>query len=161
MKLTDIDGRVWVALGIGVVVLALVFALVWNFWLAPMVFMEQRDSAQDGIESTYSWENAETNYEWFIQQKHDISAKEKQANNTKAQMDRMEQQYEGNLSEWPDDARDDYEDYRTQLIGQQNMHNQMVAKYNARSNMENRNLFKDQLPYSLEEKFWSGDLRGN
>ena len=156
--LDDIPKRYKYAAVIGVVAI-LAVNLVFTFWLAPKVFFEQRDAAEDGIEDTYNWENAKTNYEWFKQQKQDIEAKQKQANNTKEQINRMHEEYEGSPDEWPRDVRQNHEDLHQQLLGQQNMHNQMVADYNARANMEHRSLFEDELPYEMEEKFWTGDAR--
>ncbi len=154
-------GNLYVVAAVLGVVFLLGLAAVLNFWMAPKIFFEQKQAAEDGVESTYSWENAETNYEWFKTQEQDIKLKRQQANNTKTQIDRMEADYGENVSEWPPDARDRYEELNQQLLAQQNMHNQYVAEYNARSNMENRNLFKDDLPYEMEEKFWTGDGRGN
>jgi len=156
----SLTGGVLVALAILAVIAVLLIAVVFKFWLAPMIFMEQHQAAKDSVEDTYSWENAKTNYEWFKTQKQDIRAKEKQANNTRAQIQRMKSDYGENVSEWPPDARDRYEELNQQLLAQQNMHNEMVAEYNARANMEHRNLFKDDLPYNMEEKYWTGDLRG-
>lgn len=156
--LDDIPKRWKYAIVIGVVVV-LGVNIVFAFWMAPKIFFEQRNAAEDAAEDTYSWENAKTEYEWFKQQKHDIRAKEKQANNTQQQINRMHENYDGSPDEWPRDVRQNHERLHQQLLGQQNMHNEMVAEYNAKSEMEHKNLFKDELPYDMEEKFWTGDAR--
>lgn len=142
-----------------ILVLTIISSAVFQFWIGPAIFFEQKEAAHDSVEDTYNWENAKTNYEWFKNQKYDIKAKQQQANNTKAQIKRMHEEYEGGPSDWPRDVRKSHERYHQQLLGQQNMHNQMVAKYNARSEMEHRSLFKDELPYEMEKKFWTGDAR--
>lgn len=140
-------------------VLLIAGAIIYNFWLGPMIFMQNQQAGQDIVESEMNSDAAIDNYEWFKQQKYDIEAKERQANNTKTQMERMEGEYDGGPSDWDSNTQDRYEDLRNQLLGQQNMHNQMVADYNARSEMQNRAAFKDKLPYNMEQKFWVGDGR--
>ena len=38
------------------------------------------------------------------------------------------------------------------------MYQKLVADYEARSSMQNREVFKDKLPYEFEDKFWTGDI---
>ena len=147
----------------GVVLVGLAFFLITSvvlkFWLGPMIFMQNRDAGEKIVESEMNADSAIDNYEWFKQQKRDIEAKRRQMNNTKAQINRMHENYEGGPEDWPRDVRKKHERLHQQLLGQQNMHNQMVADYNARSDMQNRAAFKGKLPYDMEKKFYVGDAR--
>lgn len=147
----------WKYLAVLAVLLLLTWSVVSFFWLGPSTFMKNREAGKEIQDSTYNGDNAIDNYEWFKRQKHDIDAKRKQANNTKRMLEQMRSDHEGPPGEWPENSRERYYDLQNQLLGQQNMHNEMVAEYNARSEMQNRNVFKDQLPYHMEEKFWVAD----
>lgn len=144
---------------IAVILLLLAWSIVSYFWMAPHAFFLQREAAKDIQEQTYNADNAIENYEWFKQQEQDIIAARQNANATKAQIEQFHETYGDDPSKWSRSAEQRHADLHQQLLGVQQMHNNLVADYNARASMQNRAVFKDKLPYEMEKKFWTNDLR--
>jgi hypothetical protein len=113
----------------------------------------QIDSAGEIIETVYDPTSAIYNYEWFKTQHEDIQATERIISNTKIQMDAYKEMY-GNASEWDWQTRQDYNSLSSKFLGQQNYYEDLVADYNARSNMANREIFKDKLPLHVDKVIW-------
>lgn len=146
----------WVVGILGVLIL---MSVVGHFWIAPYIFEQQRQSARDIADSTYDAENAIQEYEWFRTQYHDIQAQRKQINNTQEQEEQFHETYGDDPDDWSRSAEQRHNRLHTTIMGQKNHHDQLVAKYNARSEMANRALFKCGLPYEMDKKFWIGDAR--
>lgn len=149
----------WRHLLIGTVALLLVGSLVFHFWLGPQMALANRDAGSDIIDSTMNADNAIDNYEWFKQQEQDIVAARQNANATRAQIEQFHSTYGDDPDDWSRTAENQHGELHQQLLGIQQQHNNYVADYNARSSMQNRAVFKDKLPYEMEKKFWTGDLR--
>ena len=115
--------------------------------------MSQIDSAGHIIGKTYDADNAIYNYEWFKNQFEKIKATELQINNTKKELDNYKELY-GNATLWDWQTRQDYNQLRTTYLGQKNYYETLVATYNARSKMANRNIFINNLPFHLDKKLW-------
>jgi membrane-associated HD superfamily phosphohydrolase len=113
----------------------------------------QIDSAGDIIDKTYDAENAIYNYEWFKSQYQDIEATERIIRNTKTEMDAYKEMY-GSASDWDWQTKQDYSSLQGVYLGQQNYYEGLVADYNARSEMANRNIFKDKLPLHVDKVIW-------
>lgn len=113
----------------------------------------QIDSAGDIIDKTYDADSAIYNYEWFKTQYEDIKATERIVRNTKAEMDAYIKLY-GNASSWDWQTKQDYNSLQRKYLGQQNYYEDLVAEYNARSKMANRNIFKDKLPLHVDKVIW-------
>lgn len=142
-----------------VIVVILVVAMVAGGWalkagmLPFLTVTSQIDSAGNIIEKTYDADNAIYNYEWFKQRHEDIKATEIQISNTKQSMEDYRDLY-GNASEWDWQKTQDYNSLNKVYLGQQNYYEGIVADYNARSNMANREIFKDKLPLHVEKIIW-------
>ena len=140
-------------------VLLLVVAMVAGGWMLKIGVLplltatKQIDSAGQIIDKTYDAENAIYNYEWFKSQYEDIQATERIIANTKAQMDSYKELY-GNASSWDWQTKQDYNSLQSKFLGQQNYYEDLVAKYNARSKMANRAVFKDELPFFVDKILW-------
>lgn len=146
----NIDNR-WI-----LAIIAVLFiggGLVFHFWLAPKIFLTQVDSAHDIIDITYDAENAIYNYEWFKNQHQKIEATERQIDNTHIQIDEMKELY-GNATNWEWETKQEHSRLKATVLGQQNYYETLVADYNARSSMANRNIFKNKLPFNVDKKIW-------
>ena len=144
------------AIAIIVVILIAVFAAGWILKAALLpVFTvtKQVDSAGDIIGKTYEAENAVYNYEWFKQRFEDIKATETKISQTKQNMEDYRELY-GNASEWDWQTKQDYNSLNKVYLGQQNYYEEIVATYNARSKMANREIFKDKLPLHVDKMLW-------
>lgn len=113
----------------------------------------QIDSAGNIIDRTYDADNAIYNYEWFKTQYEDIQATERIIGNTKTEMDAYKELY-GNASGWDWQTKQDYNSMSGKYLGQQNYYEDLVAEYNARSKMANREIFKDKLPLHVDKVIW-------
>lgn len=137
----------------------LLIALVGGGWVLKAVLLPaktvttQIDSAGNIIESVYDADNAIYNYEWFKTQYEDIQATERIISNTKVEMDAYKELY-GNASTWDWQTKQDYNSMLGKYLGQQNYYESLVAEYNARSKMANREIFKDKLPLHVDKVLW-------
>lgn len=148
-----------IAAALGIIALAIAGIALWSY--APTInqFFLQRQAAQDINQKVHDADNAINNYEWFKTQKQKIDQKKRQIQNVQDEIQRFENTYGEDPSEWSRTAQQRYSRLNSRLTGQQQMYEKLVADYNARTSMENRNLFNDSLPYEMEQKFWTGDLR--
>ena len=138
-----------------ILVLALV-AGVWAFKAGMLPFLtvtSQIDIAGDIIDKTYDADNAIYNYEWFKQRYEDIQATETKISNTKKNMEEYRDLY-GDASEWDWQTKQGYNSLNTVYLGQQNYYEEIVADYNARSKMANREIFKEKLPLHVDKMLW-------
>lgn len=142
-----------------IAVVLLLIALIAGGWalkagmLPFLTVTTQIDSAGDIIDKTYDADNAIYNYEWFKTQYEDIQATERVIGNTKAEMDAYKELY-GNASLWDWQTKQDYNSLQGKYLGQQNFYEDLVADYNARSKMANREIFKDKLPLYVDKVLW-------
>ena len=102
------------------------------------------DMGYDVMEQTLDADNAIYNYEWFLQTAEDIIA-----------LNKKEVRAEQSIREFKETADDSREDknelarLRAIKTGISNMLDDTMAKYNARSKMANRAIFKDNLPSNM------------
>lgn len=142
-----------------IIAAVLVIAVISGGWMLKAALLPaktvttQIDSAGNIIDQTYDAENAIYNYEWFKQRYEDIQATETKISNTKVNMEDYRDLY-GNASEWDWQTKQGYNSLNTVYLGQQNYYEEIVADYNARSNMANREIFKDKLPLHVDKMLW-------
>ena len=134
-------------------------ALLLEFWLAPMIFTEQKDAGRDIAENTMD-ESAVQDYRWFRQQWHDIEAQRAQVENYKQDKEEFYEIYGKNPDDWPRDARQRHSRINDRITGSENMLETMIADYNARSDDATRAIFQCGLPYSVDEKLYIADQSG-
>ena len=135
------------------IIVIVMLSILCYFWLAPKIFFKQVDTAHDIIDKIYTADNAIYNYEWFKTQYEKIQATEKQIDNTQMQKDEFKELY-GNVSNWDFTTKQEYNRLQTTLLGQKNHYESIVADYNARAKMANRNIFNDKLPFDIYMKMW-------
>ena len=144
---------------VAIIAVMLLIALIGGGWVLKAVLLPaktvttQIDSAGNIIDKTYDADNAIYNYEWFKTQYEDIQATERIIRNTKTEMDAYKELY-GNVSGWDWQTKQDYNSLQKKYLGQQNFYEDLVAEYNARSNMANREIFKDKLPLHVDKVLW-------
>lgn len=143
---------------IGAVFLAGSGAL-WLFGPTINQFFLQRQAASDMNKKVQDADYAINNYEWFKTQKAKIDQKKAQVKNVRDELKRFYETNGKNASDWSYTQKQRHSRIQTRLTGQQQMYQKLVADYNARSSMQTRNVFEGKLPYEMESKFWTGDLR--
>ena len=135
---------------IGIIVLG--FAVRYVFF--PIVALDKGiDVAYGVMDKTLNAENAIYNYEWFKQTAEDIIALGKKENRAKQSMEEF-------LLTADDSREDKIELARLRAIktGLSNMLDDTMAKYNARSQMVNRAIFKDDLPSNIN-RAWIATIK--
>jgi len=123
------------------------------FYPAFMPWFEQRDAGKDIIKDTYDSQNAVNQYEEFREMYHDIEAQRNQIENTYDELDRFYGTYGKDPSEWSRTAEEQYSRIQKRITGNQNQLERLVAEYNAQSDMANREVFKCNLPYQVDDSF--------
>jgi len=131
-------------------------AVSWIFGPTINQYFLQRQAANDMNQKIQDAEYAIDNYEWFKQQKQDIESMRNKIENQRVQIRNFKDRH--NMSDLNRYESTQYNRMTTRLLGYKNQHENLVADYNARSNMQTRNVFKGKLPYEMEKKFWTGDL---
>lgn len=139
--------------GIALAMLIL-FSVVTYFWLGPMIFTEQREAGAETVEQTMDADNAIQEYEWFRQQYQDIEAQRNQIDNSYEELDRFYDTYGKDPSDWSRTTKERHNRIQQRITGNQNMLDQMVADYNARSQQANNAIFKCHLPYQVDEQLY-------
>lgn len=151
MKKGQLSFILWMVLGLVVLVIA---GYGIKYFLLPVkVITTQIDTASGVIDKTYTAENAIYNYEWFKTQFEKIEANRKQVQNTINSIAEFKKTF-GESSTWDYETKQEYNRLNTIKLGLQNQENNLVAEYNARSNMANREIFKDKLPLNVERMLW-------
>ena len=126
----------------------------WTFWkIFPMCLIIAiivsvigwgiRVASQPGsmIEKTLNADNVINNYEWFHQAYEDIQATDIKISNAQATVDQFKKDAGERLG-WDFSDKDEYGRLNSVLLGLKNYRQDIVAKYNARSKMVNRKIFK-------------------
>lgn len=132
-------GSVLVLAAIGI---SLVGSGVW-FLTLPM------RTATGVIERTANPDNVIANYEWFKRQVQDVKAIDKRIVATNTAMDAF-MQSAGARETWKFEDRQEYNRLNALSIGLQGQRADMVAEYNARTQMANRDIFRTgELPEQL------------
>lgn len=126
--------------GLSVVGMALnVITIPW-LKLGSQVQMER-----DIVTKTYNADNAIYNYEWFKQRLEDIKAAETKIMNAKNSVSDFELSA-GSRDKWTFEDKTEHARLSAVVLGLKNHYEEIVAEYNAKAKMANRNIFQDDLP---------------
>lgn len=98
---------------------------------------------------TLTGKNAIENYEWFKTMESGIRKKYKQEQIAQKSIDSFIAMLSPNKSDWTAEDKGEIQRLRMVRDGISYSTNNMIADYEARCNMVNRNLFKDQLPTNI------------
>lgn len=108
------------------------------------------DTAYDVQDKTLNADNAIYNYEWFKQTHEDIKATENKIINAQKRMDEFKADA-GERINWTFDDKQAYSILTSNLSGLESYYEDLIAQYNARAKMANRNIFDDKiLPTFIE-----------
>lgn len=114
----------------------------------------QIDSASGIIDMTYDADNAVYNYEWFKTQYEQINALEKQIRISEQEVIDHKELYGEDANTWSFGTKDEYSRLKSISSGQKMQYENLIADYNARSKMANRNIFIDKLPLHVDKILW-------
>jgi len=130
------------------VIVTIVLLTVVGFGLKLVLLPAQ--TAKEIVEKTLDADNVIYNYEWFKQTKEDVEAIDKKIKNAQESYDSY-LKICGPQSGWGFEEKTEAARLNTVVLGLKNQREDMVATYNARSNMANREIFKTgELPEKLQ-----------
>tara|TARA_Y100000310_G_scaffold167149_1_gene166915 strand:+ start:1725 stop:2180 length:456 start_codon:yes stop_codon:yes gene_type:complete len=102
------------------------------------------------IQKTMDADNVIYNYEWFHQAYQDITATELKITNAQNAATLFNENA-GDRKDWTFEDKNESSRLGSVVLGLQNHREQLVADYNAKSKMINRNIFKGKsLPHTLQ-----------
>jgi hypothetical protein len=139
----------FVKIVIGIVVLSTLGVLGKVVLYPIFVANKAVETGYEITEKTLDADNVLQNYEWFKMQYEDYVAINSKINNAEVAAESFRESA-GDRKEWT--FEDKTEDARLQTIvtGLKQQREDIIAEYNAKSKMQNRNLFKDKnLPDQL------------
>lgn len=144
---------------IPVLIIGLIAFIGVGYWikytLLPVkTVTTQIDSASEIIDKTYDADNALYNYEWFKTQYEKIQANRQQVEHTITAIEDVKKTYGNDTLKWDYIVKEEYSRLNTIKLGLQNQEENLVAEYNARSKMANKNIFKDKLPMNVDKMLW-------
>jgi len=114
---------------------------------------EQRQAGEEIVKEQMDADQALQDYRWFRSQYEDIQAQREQINNSYEAERQFHETYGDDPSEWSRQAETRHGRLHERITGNQNMLEQMVADYNARSSDATSAVWKCGLPYSVDERF--------
>lgn len=124
----------------GVLALGVVFGLtVVSGGL--MIITSPFRSAAGIVERTTNPDNVLANYEWFKRQYQDVKAFDVKLDNANAELARFKAEA-GPRDKWTFEDKQESARLGSIVLGLQNQKASMVAEYNARTQMANRNIFR-------------------
>ena len=118
--------------------------LAWRAAMLPVHAVSNViDTGHGIIDKTINADNAIYNYEWFKQQHEDIIAIENKIEMANLSVTVFEDSAGSTRSTWTFEDKTEDARLRSVYQGLKSQHEDMVAQYNARAKMANRNIFLD------------------
>lgn len=145
--------RNWLGIIGAVFAFIVVLNIISYIWFPFLPWTEERDAGKQVVEDQVNAEKAVREYEWFRQTYQDIQAQRRQIENHYEAHRQFHKTYGNDTEDWSRQAETRHSRIHTRITGTKNSLEQLVADYNARSNMDNREMFKCHLPYQVDERF--------
>jgi len=112
-------------------------------------FNTQVNTNEKIIEKTYDADNVIYNYEWFKSTYEQIQADKTKIKTAQTAVDNFEFSA-GDRSKWTFEDKNEDARLRSVVTGIQSHYEDLVAQYNARAKMANRNIFQENLPLFIQ-----------
>ena len=120
------------------------------------VISDSVDMAHEVTDSTLDGQNAIYNYEWFKQQYEDIGALNKKLIRANENVEIFKGDLPESREKWSREDKNELSRLRSIATGINDMLDQAVADYDAKSKMVNRAIFKDNLPSNIFDAVETG-----
>jgi len=146
-------------IGVGIVVL-LILSVMFNYWMAPMIFEQNRQAGEEIAKDTISADKAVQDYREFRRLYYDIQSAREQLENYKQEDETFHETYGNDPSEWSRSAEERHGDIHTRITGQRNQVSNLVAEYNSMSADATTSLYQCHLPYNIDKKLFIADGSG-
>jgi hypothetical protein len=145
----------------GVALAALIIIpVIFNYWLAPTIFSENRDAGEQIAEDTLDSEKAVQDYRDFRRLWFDIKSAREQLDNYQQQEKQFHETYGDDPKEWSRTAETRHGRIHDRITGQRNQISNLVSEYNAMSADSTTSLYQCHLPWKIDEKLFISDASG-
>lgn len=114
------------------------------------------DTAYEVVNETMKGKNAIANYEWFKEQEAYIRQCLKNELIAQEEYDLYISTLPADRTVWDRQDKQEESSLRNSLYALQKLTNKAMEDYNARVSMENRAIFKDNLPSNITRAFYAG-----
>lgn len=140
------------------VIIVLVFGgLAIKVVFFPLNTVEKSvDTAYEVVKETMTGKNAIANYEWFKEQESYIRQCLKNEQIAQEEYDLYISLLPTDRTTWDRGDKQEEASLRNSLYALQKLTNKAMEDYNARASMENRAIFKDNLPSNITRAFYAG-----
>ena len=150
--------KVLIGIGIIIGIFLLYFAgLGLKILLFPVnTFGRSVNTAYGVVNETLNAENAIYNYEWFKDQEAQIRICLKNEEIAKEELDNFVKSLSEKRENWAKEDKTEEGSLRNSYYALQKLTNRVIEDYNAKSEMVNRNIFKDNLPSNITRAWYIG-----
>jgi hypothetical protein len=125
--------------------------------LFPVRVVNQNIDTATGIyEKTMDSDNAIYNYEWFKEQEAHIRECLKNEEISKDEWNYFLSQLPGDRTKWSREDKQEESSLRGSYYALQKLTNKAMEDYNAKASMVTRNIFKDNLPSTIDRAWYTG-----
>ncbi|MBA7552075.1 hypothetical protein ES705_44629 [subsurface metagenome] len=138
----------WLLIGVVIVLIPIVFMGLRALLFPVKGAVKAIDTAYGVLDETMDPKFAIYNYEWFKQTAEDIQALHNKEANAEGLITQFMETMDNSSADKTELAR-----LRSIKMGLSNMLEDTMAKYNARSKMANRAIFKDNLPSNMSRSW--------
>lgn len=114
------------------------------------------DTAYEVVNETMTGKNAIANYEWFKEQEAYIRQCVTNEQIAQEEYDLYISMLPTDRTTWDRNDKQEEASLRNSLYALQKLTNKAMEDYNARASMENRAIFKDNLPSNITRAFYAG-----
>lgn len=151
--------KIGTAVSVIVIVLVLLFGGIGikALFFTPTVIDKSMDMAYEVMDDTLDGDKAIREYEWFKRQAESMIALEKKEKRAIVEVSSfVDMMGDAPRSEWDRGDKGEYDRLNSNKVAVQNMLDEAIAEYNARSEMANRAIFKDNLPTNISRAVITG-----
>lgn len=139
------------------IILVLVSGFVLKVVLFPVNTLDKSiDTAYGVVDKTLDADNAIYNYEWFKDQEAHIRACLKNEEISKEEWDLFKSELPEDREKWTREDKQEESSLRNSYYALQKLTNLAIEDYNSKSQMANRNIFKDNLPSNISRSWYAG-----
>lgn len=125
--------------------------------LFPVNTLEQSIGTAYGVvDKILDADNAIYNYEWFKEQEAHIRTCLANEDSAKEEWELFKSELPEDRTKWDRDDKQEESSLRNSYYALEKLTNLAVEQYNAKSEMVNRNIFKDNLPSNISRAYYAG-----
>lgn len=145
---------------VAITIALIALPLISNYWLAPLIFEQNRQAGEDIAKDTIDKEKALKEYKEFRTLWYDIRSAREQLENYQQEDETFHETYDDDPSDWSRSAEERHGRIHERITGQRNQVSRLVGEYNAKQDTATSSLYMCHLPYMIDEKLYIGDATG-